>query len=90
MSVTPTRFHTRPLISGTLQIDVVDNVMNFSLLVESGTCTLQGNFPFKGVDSSPIILTSGQGYTLPAYPQSPLDGVIITAVGGTTNVTLTF
>lgn len=85
--------HTRVLASDTLNINLSDGVpvLKVSLIVVSGTCTVNGNYAYQGVDSEAISLSSGSTDTLIATSASaPLDGITITAVGGTTNVELFF
>ena len=88
-----TRLHTRAL-TGSITISNNDNdppVLRASLIVASGTCSITGNFDYQGVASSAISLSAGQVDSISAAgPHAPLDGVTITAVGGTTNIMLSF
>ena len=85
-----TRLHTRAL-TGSITINATDGVLRASLIVESGTCTITGNYPFQGTASSAIALVEGQVDSISATgPNAPLDGVTITASGGTTNIELSF
>lgn len=88
-----TRVHTRAL-SGSLTISNNDSeppVLRASLIVQSGTCTITGNFNYQGVSSNSITLSAGQTDTITATgPNAPLDGITITAIGGITNIMLSF
>jgi hypothetical protein len=65
-------------------------VLRASILAESGTCAVTGNFPYDGVQSSAISLSEGQGLEITCVStNAPLDGITITA-SGTTNVILSF
>lgn len=74
--------HTRTLSSASLSILAAENVSRFTVLCQSGTCTILGNVSYGGVASSPITLQAGQSYTVSANAYSFLDGYTITAVGG--------
>lgn len=90
-----TRLHTRALGAGE-SISIVNSstdppVLRASIIVSSGTCTINGNFTYQGVASSAISLSAGQVDSISAVSaMAPLDGVTITAVGGTTNIELSF
>lgn len=87
-----TRIHTRPLTTP-LTISIAKNppVLRATLIVESGTCSVIGNFDYDGVASSAITLTAGQVDTVFANgPNAGLDGLTITPIGGTTNIQLAF
>lgn len=94
MAILPgsTRIHTRALTTAlTISIAKDPPVLRATLIVESGTCTVIGNFDYDGVASSSISLTAGQVDTIFANgPNAGLDGVTITPVGGTTNIQLAF
>lgn len=95
MAILPggTRVHTRSLTTA-LTITNGENkppVLRATLIVESGTCTVLGNFDYDGVASSAISLSTGQVDTIFANgPNAGLDGITITPVGGTTNIQLAF
>ena len=82
-----TSVHTRA-ITAALEISASDNAKFISILVVSGTCTVQGDAKFKGSDSSAMTFSEGQSFTLGSENQgAPLDGITITpGGGGTTNV----
>ena len=87
-----TRIHTRALTTAlTISISKGPPVLRATLIVESGTCTILGNFDYDGVASTPISLAEGQVDTIFANgPNAGLDGLTITPVGGTTNIQLAF
>jgi hypothetical protein len=85
-------FHTTTL-SGTLTINAIDGASFVSVACSSadGICTVLGNIPFKGVNSTAITLSQGQGINLSAQsPSSPLDGVTITLVAGNVDILVGF
>ena len=87
------RFFTTTLTSGSLSIGFNDGVMFLSVKTDntSGSATISGNFPFKGINSSPTPLGAGDGANMSALsPASPLDGITITWVGGNVDVMLGF
>ena len=79
------RIFTYTLSTGSLSINTQDGVTQLSVEANQGSeCTVEGNFPFKGLTSGPIVLEGGQSITLMTYSSSsPLDGVVITHVSGT-------
>jgi hypothetical protein len=87
------RFWTYTLSSGSLLIDFNDGAMFLSLQNDStsGQCTVQGNIPFKGLNTQAISITAGQGLNLAALsPASPLDGITITWVAGNIDIVVGF
>ena len=88
------RFFTTTLTSSSsLNIDFNDGVMFLSVKADSisGSATISGNFPFKGINSSPTPLGAGDGANMSALsPASPLDGITITWVGGKVDIMLGF
>jgi len=85
------RIFTYELSSGSLAIDFVDGVTQISIQANpSSSATIQGNFPFKGNNSTAIILSSGESITLQTPTNSPLDGVVITHVSGTVDILIGF
>lgn len=88
------RFFTRTLSAGqNIQIDITDGAMFISIQNESttGSSTVLGNIPFKGVNPSAVSLSAGQGVNISALsPQSPLDGLLISCTAGTTDVLIGF
>ena len=87
------RFFTTTLTSGSLTIGSVDGAMFVSIQNDSttGSCTVAGNIPFKGVNPSAVTLTAGQGVNISALsPASPLDGITITWVAGNVDVLVGF
>lgn len=85
------RVFTYELSSGSLSIDSVDGVTQISVQANpSSSGTIQGNFTFKGLASTPIVLEGGESYTIQTPTNSPLDGFTITQVSGTIDVTIGF
>jgi hypothetical protein len=88
------RFFTTTLTSSSqLTINLNDGVMFLSVKTDSvsGSATISGNFPFKGINSSPTPLSAGDGANMSALsPQSPLDGITIQWVGGNVDIILGF
>lgn len=76
---------TKPITTA-ITINDSDNVVSFTLIVESGTCEVLGSGKFQGGSSSPITLTAGQSFTKMAPAGFVLDGYTITPSGGTTNI----
>jgi hypothetical protein len=63
--------------------------MKVSVEANSGTVTVLGDRTFKGVASTPVVLTVGGGVTLVANSNSqPLSGVTINATSGSADVIL--
>jgi len=87
------KFWTYTLSSGSLTINAVDGAMFLSLQTDStsGQCTVQGNIPFKGLNTQAVSITAGQGLNLAALsPSSPLDGITITWVAGNIDIVVGF
>ena len=78
-----TRFHTRNL-TGALVITKEMNCQNISLEVMSGTCTVLGDLQLNDTPSQSIVLNEGKILNLPSRSNSPIEGVTLTAAGGTT------
>lgn len=71
--------------SGPFTISADDNALKISLIVLTGTCTIQGNAKFQGGASGTVSLSAGQTWELSALgPNAPLDGLTITPTGGGT------
>lgn len=85
------RLFTYTLSSGSIAIDSTDGVTQISIQANSGgSATVQGNFPFKGLSANAITLSDGQSLTVTTPTQSPLDGVVITHVGGDVDILIGF
>ena len=87
------KFFTTTLTSGTLTIDSIDGAMFVSVRNDetSGASLVSGNIPFKGINSTPVPLGIGGGINISALsPQSPLDGITITWLGGTVDILIGF
>jgi hypothetical protein len=83
------RFWTYTLTTGSLQINAIDGAMFVSVQCDavSGSCTILGAIPFKGVAPNAVTLTAGQGINASALsPQSTLDGITITHIAGNVDI----
>ena len=86
-------FWTYTLTSGTLDIDASDGASFVSIQADSttGSCSVLGGIPFKGLASTAVTLTSGNGLNLSALsPASPLSGITITWLAGTIDIVVGF
>lgn len=86
-------FWTYTLSSGSLTINARDFAYFLSLQADntSGACTVLGGIPFKGINSSVVNITAGQGINLSALStSSPLSGITITWVAGTIDIVVGF
>jgi hypothetical protein len=87
------KFFTTTLTSGSLTIDAIDGAMFVSIRNDetSGASLVGGSIPFKGINSTPVALGVGAGVNLSALsPQSPLDGITITWLGGSVDIVVGF
>ncbi len=87
------RFWTYTLTGGSLQVNQSDYAMFISVQCDavSGSCTIQGNIPFKGINPTSVAITAGQGVNLSTLtPASPLDGLTITHVSGNVDIVIGF
>lgn len=81
------RLFTNVLSSGSLKIEANDGVTAFTIQANSSSaCTIEGNISFKGINSTPVTLESGESFTQTATPNSPLDGITITWISGTIDI----
>lgn len=83
------RFYTTTLTSGSITININDGAMFVSVQSDptSGSATVIGNLPFKGLAPTSVSLSAGQGVNISALsPASPLDGITITWVSGSVDV----
>jgi len=81
------------LTPATIIINQNDGVMFLSVQsgASTGSCTVLGNLPFKGLTPATVNLSAGQGINLSALtPVSPLDGITITWGSGTVDVLIGF
>jgi hypothetical protein len=86
-------FWTYTLSSGSLTINASDFAYFVSLQADStsGSCNVLGGIPFKGIASTNVNLTAGQGLNLSALStSSPLSGITITWVAGTIDIVVGF
>jgi len=90
------RFFTYTLTNvtpSTITINGIDGVMFLSVQsgASTGSCTVLGNLPFKGLTPTTVSLSAGQGINLSAMsPASPLDGITITYGSGIVDVLIGF
>jgi hypothetical protein len=86
-------FFTYTLTSGSLSIASSDGAMFVSIQCDSstGSCSVVGSIPFKGLPPNAVTLTAGQGVNISAMsPASPLDGITITWIAGSVDVLVGF
>lgn len=63
-----------------------DGLMQISLIIKTGTCTLLWNKPFREQAGMPITLDAGTPFTVSANGNGPIDELTITANGGITSL----
>jgi len=86
-------FWTYTLSSGQLTLDSTDGASFISIQTApaDGVCTVLGGISFKGLPSNAVTLSLGQGVNFSASsPSSPLNGIVITWVAGTTDLLIGF
>lgn len=86
-------FWTYTLSSGSITINASDFAYFVSLQADatSGSCTVLGGIPFKGINPTSVSITAGQGLNLSALSTtSPLSGITITWVAGTIDIVVGF
>lgn len=85
-------FFTIPLTSGSYTINKADNVSYVSAYAKTGSSfTYLGSEPFQGIPPEPVTLDAGEGINVAsASTFNPLDGITITRVSGTINITIGF
>jgi hypothetical protein len=87
------RFWTQTITSGEIRIAFDDGAMFVSVKTDpnGGVCQVNGNIPFKGINSQPVTCSAGEGVNYSALsPASPLDGITITHVAGNVDITIGF
>lgn len=87
------RFWTFTLTTGSVTIDSIDSVMFISVQCDavSGSCSVLGANPFKGVAPNAVTLSAGQGVNVSALsPASTLDGLTITHIAGNVDILIGF
>lgn len=73
--------------ANSMTISSTDGVNQISIQAKaSGSCTVLGNIGFKGLTPNAVTLSDGQSLTLTSTPNTPLDGIVITAVAGDTDI----
>ena len=86
-------FFTTTLTSGSLSFAASNGATFVSIQCDSstGSCTVLGGIPFKGIQPSVVTLTAGQVASFSASsPQSPLNNLIITWVAGNVDIIVGF
>jgi hypothetical protein len=86
-------FFTYTLTSGSLVLNANDYAFFVSIQTDavSGSCTILGGSPFKGLSSNAVSLSVGQGVNFSSTsPSSPLSGITITWVAGTIDIIIGF
>jgi hypothetical protein len=86
-------FFTTTLTSGSLSFATSNGATFVSIQCDSstGSCTVLGGIPFKGIQPSVVTLTAGQVASFSASsPQSPLNNLIITWVAGNVDIIVGF
>ena len=85
------RFFTFPLTEALILVRSMNICNAVSILVVSGTLSVQGDMDLTpSMPSTPITLSAGQVINLPATSGAPIDGVTLTPTGGTTNLLICF
>jgi hypothetical protein len=80
MSVLKAEIFTKTLSDSAIVIGIDDGVRSVSVLASSGdTGNVLGSKTVGGVESDPIILQAGDGYSLTAIEGSVISGLTITA-----------
>jgi hypothetical protein len=86
-------FFTTTLTSGSLTFAASNGATFVSIQCDSstGSCTILGGIPFKGIQPSIVALTAGQVASFAAAsPQSPLNNLTITWVAGNVDIIVGF
>jgi hypothetical protein len=87
-------FWTYTLTSGVLTLSTQDGAMMLSVQTDSATngeCSIQGGIAFKGVASTPVDLSGGEGVTITSpSPSTPLNAITITWVAGNVDIIIGF
>jgi len=86
-------FWTYTLTSGSLSIVAADGASFISIATDStaGECTVLGGTTFKGLASTPVSLSTGEGVNFASpNPQFSLDGITITWVAGSVDIVVGF
>lgn len=82
------KFFTTSLTSGTFVIAASEGASLLSIQPQdSSSCTVLGGIAFNGVQPSAILISNNNALTLTSSsPNSPLDGITVTWVGGTVDI----
>jgi len=85
------RYHTKNLSAANFTISESDQVTGVSVFAVSGTVTVNGNFPLRGVASEAVTVSALSGLTLTAAnPNDKIDGLTINASAGVAVVIFAF
>lgn len=85
------RYHTKNLSAASFTVVESDQVTGVSVFAVSGTVTINGNFPLRGVASAAVTVPASGGLTLSAAnPNDKIDGLTIDASGGVAIVIFAF
>jgi hypothetical protein len=87
------KFWTYTLNTGSVTIEANDSAMFVSVQCDavSGSCSILGGIPFKGVSPNSVTLSAGQGVNISALsPASTLDGLTITWIAGNVDLLIGF
>lgn len=85
------RVYTSTLTTGSITIQAGDNVNQLSVQAnDSSSCQIQGDMSFRGNPSTPVTLANGETYNLATTPNSPIQGLTITWLSGTIDITMSF
>jgi hypothetical protein len=82
------KFFTTTLTSGTFTVSAAQGASLLSVQPQDlSSCTILGGIPFNGLQPSAITISNSNALTLSsASPNSPLDGITITWLGGTVDI----
>lgn len=85
------RYHTKNLSAASFTVAESDQVTGVSIFAVSGTVTVNGNFPLRGLPSEVVTVSASSGLTLTAAnPNDKIDGLIIDASSGVAIVIFAF
>lgn len=81
--------YTSQLTSGSITINRTDGITQLSVQANaSSSCTILGSDSFQGNPSTPIELFNGESWTWTVPTSSPIDGITITWVNGSIDITM--
>jgi hypothetical protein len=86
-----TNVWTQTIDGSSINILGSENVQRVSVICSSGVVQIQGSIVYKGLSSTPVELSVGQGITIATKNDStPIDGLLINAASGIADIILTF